>query len=448
MKVTLIEPAMIKRPGWSEKPMFCFQPLTLGLLAGITPPDIQVEVLDDRFDAIDFDDPTDLVGISVKTFTARRAYEIAAEYRARGVKVVLGGYHPSLVPEEALEHADTVVIGEAESVWETLLDDLSRQELGRVYRGERAERYPVGCVKRSVFAARKYIPITMVETSRGCPYNCSFCAVTAFSGHVYRQRTPQSILREIEEQDTHGVFFVDDNIVGDPDSAKALFRALIPLKLQWIGEASISMTNDPELMDLMQKSGCAGVLVGLESIVPQSLKQIHKGWNIKQTYAESLRMVREHGIAMIGSFIIGLDHDTSESLAETLEFAIDQKLFAALFNLLVPYPGTNLYREFERNGRLLYPRWWLDPRYAYGKVSFRPRHFSADELAEQRLELYRRFYGKGSIVRRMIDLEANVRDLWHLFSYLSLNLPAYQQELQRQGKSLGTQKAGNDEIVA
>ncbi len=448
MKITLIEPAMIKHQGLSEKPMFCFQPLTLGLLAGITPPDIEVEVLDDRIDSIDFGEPTDLVGISVKTFTAHRAYEIAAEYRARGVKVVLGGYHPSLVPEESLAHADIVVIGEAESVWQNLLDDLGRHEVRRVYQGEREKKYPVGCIKRSVFATKKYIPMTMIETARGCPYRCSFCSVTTFFGHKYRQRTPESVLREIEEQGTRRVFFVDDNIVGDPDSAKALFRALIPLKVQWISQASISMTSDPELMDLMQKSGCAGVLVGLESIVPQSLKQIHKGWNTKQSYAASLHMVREHGIAMVGSFMIGLDHDTPESLAETLGFAIDQKMFAAMFNLLVPYPGTELYRDFERNGRLLYPHWWLDPGYAYGKVSFRPCHFSPNELAELRLELYRRFYDQRSVVRRMLDLEANSRDIWHLFSYLTLNLPAYRQELQRQGKLLGAEQGEDDHVVS
>jgi len=438
MRVTLIEPAMIKHAGYGEKPMFTFQPLTLSVLASMTPPDVEVEVFDDRIESINYDQSTDLVGISVKTFSARRAYEIAAEYRRRDVPVVMGGHHPSLMTAEALEHADAVVVGEAESVWEKALDDASKHKIERVYRGEHTNDFPICRLKRSVFEGKKYIPITMVENSRGCPFNCSFCSVTTFFGHTCRYRSPQSIVDEITRQNNKNIFFVDDNIVGDPERAKALFRELIPLKVRWVSQASISMTQDLELMDLMQRSGCAGLLVGLESITLQNLKQIRKGWNTKQSYAESLRIVREHGIAIVGSFILGLDEDNPEALDATLELAVREKMFAALFNLLIPYPGTALYTAFQTAGRLLHPRWWLDPQYTYGKVVFHPRHFEPDELSEKRLELYRRFYGVGSIFRRSLDLEANSRNLWQLFTYLILNSSAYNQELLRQGQPLGS----------
>ena len=437
MRLTLIEPAMIKHAGYGEKPMFTFQPLTLNVLGGMVPPGVEVEVVDDRIESINYDQPTDLVGISVKTFSARRAYEIAAEYRLRDVPVVMGGHHPSLLPAEALEHADAIVVGEAESVWEKVLDDAKKRKMERVYRGERTSRFPICRLNRTLIDVKKYIPITLMETSRGCPFNCSFCSVTLFFGHTYRHRSPQSIVDEITKHNQKNFLFVDDNIVGDPESAKALFRALIPLKIRWLSQASISMTHDLELMDLMQQSGCAGILVGLESITPQSLKQIRKGWNAKQSYAESLKIAREHGIAVVGSFILGLDDDNPAALEATLELAIREKLFAAMFNLLIPYPGTELYNVFQNEGRLLHPRWWLDPEYAYGKVVFRPRHFEPEELAEKRLELYRRFYGVGSILRRMLDLEANSRDLWHLFIFLALNSSAYKQELLRQSQPLG-----------
>jgi radical SAM superfamily enzyme YgiQ (UPF0313 family) len=438
MKITLIEPAMIKKPhGLSEKPIFCFQPLALGVLAGLTPPGIEVELLDDRFESIDYSAPRDLVGISVRTFTARRAYQIAAEFRRRGVSVILGGHHVSLLPEEAREHADSIFIGEAETAWETVLEDARRGRLQPVYRGGREAEYPPIRIHRALLEKKKYLPAAVVETARGCPYNCNFCSVTAFFGHSFRRRSLGPLVDEIRGLRQKTILFVDDNIVGDVETAKELFAALIPLRIRWMSQASISMTRDPELMDLMRRSGCAGVLVGIESLFSSNLKDMHKGWNLaQQDYSTALGIARQHGIAMVGSFIVGLEHDTAGSLEATLEFAIHEKLFAVLFNMLIPFPGTELYRQFQHDGRLRYETWWLDADYRYGQAVFQPKNFSAQWLEQKRMQMYRSFYGAGSIGYRLLEPLANTRDPWHALVYMMINFPGYFQERARTGKPL------------
>ena len=439
MKITLIEPAMIKNPkGSSEKPIFCLQPLALGVLARLTPSDNEVEIIDDRFETIDFSSPRDLVGISVKTFSARRAYQIADEFRRRGIPVILGGHHVSLMAEEALQHADSVCVGEAETVWATVIDDIRHKQLQPRYLGCREVICPSIPVKPSLFEKKNYLPILPVETARGCPFNCSFCSVSVFFGHTFRRRNIDQLIDELRAVPRKTIMFVDDNIIGELKSAKELFSALIPLKLRWISQASIAMTRDLELMDLMRKSGCAGVLVGIESLFSNNLKEIHKRWNnSSQDYGESLRVARAYHIAVIGSFIIGLEHDTDESLNATLEFSIQQKLFAVLFNMLVPFPQTELYRQLQCDDRLRYPAWWLDENYRYGQAVFQPRNFSAQWIEQKRMQMYRKFYDTRSIIARMLDHQSNWCDPWHALVYLTINLPGYRQENSRTGKQLG-----------
>jgi radical SAM superfamily enzyme YgiQ (UPF0313 family) len=439
MKITLIEPAMIKKPyGLSEKPIFCFQPLALGVLAGLTPQHIDVEVIDDRFETIDYAAPRDLVGITVKTFTARRAYQIADEFRRRSTPIILGGHHVSLLPDEAREHADSIFIGEAESLWATVLEDVCQGQLRSVYQGGREAHYPPIRINRAILQKKKYLPAATVETARGCPFNCNFCSVTTFFGHTFRRRSVGQLVDEIRALDQKTILFVDDNIVGDVESAKELFTALVPLKIRWMSQASISMTRDFELMAIMRKSGCAGVLVGIESLFSDNLKEMRKGWNVShQDYTQALQIMREHGIATIGSFIVGLDNDSNESLDATLEFAIQQKLFAVLFNMLIPFPGTELYKQFQNEGRLRYEKWWLDASYRYGQAAFQPKNFSAHWIEQKRMEMYRQFYGAKSIAKRLLDPHSNLQDPWHMLVYLMINLPGYAQEKARLGKRLG-----------
>ncbi|MDR3574653.1 MAG: radical SAM protein [Anaerolineaceae bacterium] len=439
MNITLIEPAMIKRPkGLSEKPIFCLEPLAPAVLAGLTPADIHVQLIDDRFDAIHYANPTDLVGISVRTFTARRAYQIAGEFHKRGIPVILGGHHVSLQPEEASQYADSIFIGEAETLWAQVLQDVSRGRLQPVYRGGREEHYPPIQIDRSIFRNKKYLPAAVVESGRGCPFNCSFCSVSTFFGHTFRRRSIGQLVDEIRSLHQKTILFADDNIVGDIQTAKELFTALVPLKIRWMSQASISMTRDPELMDLMRKSGCAGLLVGIESLFSDNLQDLRKGWNIAyQDYIQALQIVRQHNIALVGSFIVGLDNDTNASLDATLKFAIQQKLFAVLFNMLIPFPGTGLYTLFQQETRLRYDKWWLDERYRYGQAVFQPKHFSAAGIEQKRMEMYRKFYGARSIASRLLDPSSNLQDPWHALVYLAINLPGYTQENWRTGQRLG-----------
>jgi radical SAM superfamily enzyme YgiQ (UPF0313 family) len=210
------------------------------------------------------------------------------------------------------------------------------------------------------------------------------------------------------------------------------------LKIRWISQASLTMTKDKELMRLMHQSGCAGVLTGIETISRANLKQIHKSWNtVGIGYDEALKITRDHGIAIVGSFILGMDEDTPDSLNELLEFTIRERFFAVLFNLLTPYPGTELYNQFLQEGRLTKPQWWLDPDYTYGSAVFRPKNISAQELEQGRMRLYREFYSPSSMLKRLCEPRANLQDLWHAFTFLTMNLPANKEEQMRFGKALG-----------
>ena len=438
MQIALIEPAMIKSAAFSEKPSWLLPPLALAVLAGLTPPEVEIAAWDDRVENIDYDAPVNLAAISVKTHTARRAYQIAAQYRRRGVSVVMGGYHPSLLPEEASQHADAVVIGEAERLWPSVLADARRGALRPVYRHE--SFIPRGEVRpdRSIFSGKRYLPVAMIETGRGCPRACSFCSAAAVFGSHYHPRPISEVVSEIEALRPKLVFFVDDNLADDRQHAGKLMEAVAPLKIRWVGQASLLMAHDRELLRLARASGCVGMLVGIESIKSESLSQVGKRWSVDRGGpVAALTAFRDHGIAVGGSFVLGLDGDTPASLDATLEFAIREQLFVALFNLLVLYPGTRLYDRMLLEGRLHRPHWWLDPAYTYGETVFAPRHFSPAALTRQHDAMFRRFYALPSVARRLFDLRANARDLQQALVYLAMNLPANREETARRGLPLG-----------
>jgi radical SAM superfamily enzyme YgiQ (UPF0313 family) len=438
MRLTLIYPSVGRKDNKPYVRAWQMQPLSMALLASLTPPDVEVRFHDDRMEAIPFDEPTDLVAISVETFTALRSYKIARAFRARGVPVVLGGYHVTLIPEEAREEADAIVVGDAEPIWQQLLEDARHCRLQPTYQGLGRRTLSGIRPRREIFQGKRYQNITLVEFARGCNFKCDFCSITAFHSANQNHRPAREVAAEMEATGSRRFFIVDDNIVSQPAKVRELCRELIHLKIGWVGQASIHIAQDEELLELMVRSGCRGVLIGMESLEPANLRDMGKDWNLAGgSYAESLARFRKHGLAVYGTFVFGYDHDDRRVVERSIEFAREEKLFLAAFNHLVPFPGTPLYRRLRDEGRLLVPKWWLDPRGQIGDVTFRPKRVSPEELQALCLHARRRFYGWSSIFERLADSKANAGSLLMIGVYLGLNLGAHFDIDLRQGLQLG-----------
>lgn len=441
MKLTLIKPNI----GRMEHSLYVdegrMEPLQLGVLAGLTPPDIDVALHDDRMETIPYDQPTDLVAITVETYTARRAYEISAEYRKRGVPVVMGGMQATLIPEEVAEHSDSVYLGDAEFLWRQMLDDARHKRLQPLYKAPVGTPQPGTLTRRDLFRGKGYLPITLLQFSRGCRFACTFCAVSVFFDKTQYTRNVREVVQEIESQERKLLFFVDDNILSNHEAAKELCRALIPLKVHWVSQASIDMTRDRELMRLMVRSGCLGHVVGFESLGADNLRDMKKAPNLIggfRDYKPQIEIIRDHGLQLWAAFTLGYDHDTPESIRRTLDFALENKFCFAAFNILMPYPNTPLYRQLQSENRLLYDgKWWLHPHYRFNYAAFRPTRMSAEELTDACFDARSRFNSIGSIIMRAFDFKTNMRSLTRLGVYLTYN-PIFRKEVfKKHGMKFG-----------
>ncbi len=414
------------------------EPLSFAILKSLTPDDVEVEFFDERLEEIPTDTRTDLVALTVETYTARRSYQIATEFRRRGVPVVMGGYHPSFLPDEALNFADSVVVGDAEGIWPGVVEDARLGQLKEIY--QQSEFASLDSVRpdRSVFKGKKYAPIGMIQYGRGCKYNCDFCSIRAFYGASLRQRPVGAVVEEIRRVGRKHVFFVDDNIFVDVPKAKEFFEALIPLNISWSCQVSIDVTNDPELMELMRRSGCMTALVGFESLNRSNLQQMKKSWNLKHhDYQKSIDILRRAGIMIYGMFVFGYDEDTPESFDETVQFAIKNKFSLANFNPLTPTPKAPLFDRLRSEGRLIHDRWWLDENYRYGHATFHPRNMTAQQLTEGCFRARKKFNTYRSIASRLWRPRTNLRSPLRLGVYLLSNFVSRREIHSKQGSMLG-----------
>jgi radical SAM superfamily enzyme YgiQ (UPF0313 family) len=437
MRLTLIHPCIGRRVGEKYIRTWQMEPLAPAVLAGLTPKDVEVKFYDDRMEVIPYDERTDLVAISVETYTARRAYEIATEYRKRGVPVVMGGFHATLVPDEVAEYADAVVIGEAEGLWPELIDDFRHGQLKPTYRAHKRPNLAGTGPDRSIFLGKRYLPLGLIEAGRGCHFKCEFCAIQSYFNSTQTRRPAEEVVEEIRRNPKPLYFFVDDNITSNLDEAKELYRQLIPLKIRWVSQASINVAHDDELLHLLRASGCQGLLIGFESLNPENLRKMHKSFNtMKGGYAVALENLRRHGMRLYVTFIVGYDGDSHESLREVMRFAEEHKFYIVAFNHLTPFPGTPLYERLQNEGRLLFDKWWLDPAYRYGMVPYTPWGMTADEVKEGCITARSEFYRFSSIWRRSLD-KVNGGSMYMGAKFFTINWLIRREVTQRRDYPLG-----------
>lgn len=403
MRLIFVQPAVGHRRDGGYPRGWLMEPLSLATLAGLCPSDVEKCFFDDRLEDIDFDMPADAVLLPVETYTARRGYEIASAFRERGVPVIAGGFHATLMPDEVGRYAEAVVVGEAEGVFDELLDDLRHRTLRPRYAGIASTGdLPAVLADRSLYRGRRYLSVRLLEAARGCGNVCDFCAIHAFYGKRRRRRPLETVLSELRSLPPRALkFFVDDNFTADPAATKELLRAMIPLRCRWVTQMSIHAAHDEELLDLLHRAGCVGVLVGFESLEVETLRRMGKTFNsMRGGYEVALDNLRRHRIAVYATFVFGYDSDKPQVFEEVFDFAMRQEFYVAAFNHLIPFPGTPLHARLEQEGRLFSPAWWLDPAYRFGMVPFAPLNMSAHELTEKCQDLRRRFYSLRRILAR------------------------------------------------
>ncbi|NLX05973.1 MAG: radical SAM protein [Phycisphaerae bacterium] len=399
---TIVIPGVIQRMTMGRKALFA--PLNLTICAALVPRDWSVEIVDECA----MDQPhqaradVDLVGIGAMTTQSARAYEIADAYRRLGITVVMGGIHPSALPDEALQHADAVAIGDAESTLPHVLADFEAGQLKRKYHWQELGTAEITTPRKDLLNPKDYLTFHPIQTTRGCPHNCSFCTTPAIFGRKFRQRPMDKIVEEIREaKEVHGAnFFIfsDDNFAGNREWALELCQRLIPLKINWASQCDILISQSDKLLAAMRASGCVGLILGLESVRGETLAEAGKRFVKADSYLWRIKKISSHRISLWGAFIFGFDHDTWETCRDTCRFAQKADLAMACFPILTPYPGTQMHQRFAAEGRIR-TRDWL--KYNGAGVVYDPKNFTTQELRHAQMSAFCEFYHPRSAMARL-----------------------------------------------
>jgi radical SAM superfamily enzyme YgiQ (UPF0313 family) len=425
-KLLLINPVNQSIPGYSGSINGRVQPLGLGIIAALTTSEFYVKLIDENVEAFQYEE-ADLVGISALTSTATRGYEIASEYSKNNVPVVMGGIHASMVPDEALRYVDSVVIGEAESVWQDVTLDFLKGDLKKTYKGVRLPLDNMVLPKRELYSNQ--YSASSVQTSRGCPLNCDFCSVTTFNGREYRFRPIAEVLDELEGIPNRDIFFVDDNLVGygkiARQRAKGLFRGMIDRQLNksWLCQASINFGADEELLLLAKRSGCSAVLLGLESDDRKELMDMKKEVNLRYDYDRTLRTINRHGIGVFGAFIFGVESETKNSMWRKMRFITQKRIDVIQTTVLTPLPGTRFFEEAQKNNRLSYtdfPKDW--ERYNMTEYTYRIEGIDEEEFLKHFARCLRRIFSKETLSIKLFKTAMHTRHLQLAISAYVTNL--------------------------
>lgn len=408
MKITLLSPqsVMYRKRGIFSKALR-YAPLTLTTLAALVPEELNAEIriIDEGVEELNLDAiDADLVGITCITANAPRVYELSRQLRARGITVVIGGVHPTLIPDEAQPNADAIVVGYAEQSWPRLLHDFAAGKLQARYNEGPGYRFAgVPEPRRDLLKKEGYITLNTVQAVRGCPYKCNFCVVpVAWPG--YLQRPIREVISEIERLPGNNFLFLDLSPTENPTYIKQMYRELAPLKKRWGGLATIRIAQDREMLQLAEKSGCGGLLIGFESVSPATIKQMRKGFNKPDKYSEAVKIIHSHGIAINGCFVFGLDGDDKGIFERTVEFVNKAAIDLPRFSIATPFPGTPLYHQLNAEGRILIRDWTY---YGGQNVVFQPKNMSVEELQKGTQWAWRQVYSFPSITRRVVGSAAS-----------------------------------------
>ncbi|NWG03200.1 MAG: B12-binding domain-containing radical SAM protein [Syntrophaceae bacterium] len=438
MKILLISPERERKK--EEAFLFKLSFLNLPYLASVTPAGVEVKIVDEAFEKIDFEEKVDLVGVTAQTPAAPRAYQIAKEFKKRGIPVVMGGVHASMLPQEAIQHVDSVVVGEAEEVWPDLIKDLKRGQLRRIYvASEPSHSSHLPFPRRELLNEKFYFPLKLLETTRGCPHHCDFCGVSKFFGFRYRHRPIPEIERELCTLFQKGpvmsprlkkilslvsidlpyflkkklLYIIDSNIAGDKRFCLELLSLLKEFDLLWYGHAPVSIAFDQSLLKGFAKSGCIAINIGFESFSPKNLNDMGKGFNQPDHYAEAVHRIHDQGIGIMGTFIVGLDDDDPSVFQRIIDFCIGSKLDWALTFIMAPYPGTNSYLRLEKEGRIFCRDW---EKYDSLNAVYQPLQMSVEELESGMRRTWKEVFSISSIYKRILK-----RPWIHPLFYLGMN---------------------------
>jgi radical SAM superfamily enzyme YgiQ (UPF0313 family) len=438
MKILLISPERERKK--EEAFLFRLSFLNLPYVAAVTPPDVEVKIVDEAFEKVSFEEKVDLVGITVQTPVAPRAYQIAEEFKKRGIPVVMGGVHASVLPEEALQHVDAVVVGEAEEVWPELIEHLRKGQMRQIYQGNGfVNPSSLPLPKRELLNEKFYFPLKLLETTRGCPHRCDFCGVSKFFGFRYRNRPISEIDRELKtlfqkvpamnpllkkilslfSKDLpyflkrRLLYIIDSNVAGDRRFALDLVSLLKEFDLLWYGHAPVSIAFDQKLLEGFSQSGCIALNIGFESFSTKNLQTMGKGFNQPSRYAEAVERIHDRGMGIMGTFIVGLDDDDPGVFQRIIDFCIDERLDWALTFIMAPYPGTDSFLRLEKEGRIFCRDW---EKYDSLNVVYQPLLMSVEELEKGMRRVWKEVFSLPSIYKRIIK-----RPWVHPIFYLMMN---------------------------
>ncbi len=438
MKILLVSPERERKK--EEAFLFRLSFLNLPYVAAVTPPGVEVKIVDEAFDRIDFEEKADLVGITAQTPVAPRAYQIAEEFKKRGVPVVMGGVHASMLPQEALQHVDAVVVGEAEEVWPDLIEDLRKGQMRRIYAGgDFINPSDLPLPRRELLNENFYFPLKLLETTRGCPHHCDFCGVSKFFGFRYRNRPISEIERELKTLFQEGpvmnpvlknilslfsrdlpyflkrrlLYVIDSNIAGDRRFCLELLSLLKEFDLLWYGHAPVSIAFDQKLLEGFSQSGCLAVNIGFESFSAENLKSMGKGFNRPSRYAEAVERIHSQGIGIMGTFIVGLDDDDPSVFQRIIDFCNGSKLDWALAFIMAPYPGTESFLRLEKQGRIFCKDW---EKYDSLNAVYQPLLMSVEDLEKGMKRVWKEVFSTASIYKRVLK-----RPWIHPLFYFAMN---------------------------